>query len=179
MRARVFIAAVLLALQLFIVLQGGGPAWLLWPGLLYLAATAAVLRWARPRSSDSVWSPRWALTLWMDLAMFALLQYFQQGNINYTPLFALPVLLAAILGPLLLALGSAAAATLLLLWDAWSISLYNPDLATTRFCKVRLPARGCSWWHGWPTNWRQDWHANRCRPSAARHWPALKPTLTR
>ena len=142
MRARVLIATVLLALQGLLVVQGASRTWLVWLCLLYVMATAAVLRWARPRSSDSVWSPRWALTLWMDLAVFAVLQYYQQGNINYTPLFALPVLLAAILGPLLLALGSAAAATLALLWDAWTTFLYNPDLGTTRFLQSAVTGAG-------------------------------------
>lgn len=142
MRARVFIAAVLLALQGLLIVQGAGRTWLVWLCLAYVLATAGVLRWGRPRSSDSVWSPRWALTLWMDLAVFAVLQYYQQGNINYTPLFALPVLLAAILGPLLLALGSAAAATLALLWDAWTTFLYNPDLGTTRFLQSAVTGAG-------------------------------------
>lgn len=142
MRARVFIAAVLLALQGLLIVQGEGRTWLVWLCLAYALATAAVLRWARPRSSESVWSPRWALTLWMDLAVFAVLQYYQQGNINYTPLFVLPVLLAAILGPLILALGSAAAATIALLWDAWNTFLYNPDLGTTRFLQSAVTGAG-------------------------------------
>lgn len=142
MRARVLIACVQLLLQGFITFQTRHPSWLLGLSLAYVVATSAVLRWARPRQADSVWSPRWAMTLWMDLAVFALLHIFQQAAINYTPLFALPVLLAAILGPLLLALGSAATATLVLLFDAWNSTLQIPDQSTTRYLQAALAGSG-------------------------------------
>jgi two-component system, NtrC family, sensor histidine kinase PilS len=142
MRARVFIASVLLLLQVFVFLQGGSRQWLVALCTVYLLGTVAALIWARPPSPLSIWSPRWAMTLWLDLAVFGLLQWFQQGGINYTPLFALPVLLASILGPMLLALGSAAMAALLLLGEAWSSSLQNPAVSASRFLQAGLTGTG-------------------------------------
>jgi two-component system sensor histidine kinase PilS (NtrC family) len=104
-------------------------------------ATAAVLRWARPNQTDSIWSPRWALTLWIDLGVFALLHLFQ-SQINYTPLFALPVLLSAVLGPLLLALGSAATATLVLLAEAWRYSELLPNVGANFYLQAALTGLG-------------------------------------
>ena len=115
MRARVLVASGLLLLQSYFYLQGSAALWLWLLSLAYLAATLAVLRWSRPARAESFWSPTWALTLWLDLALFGLLQFVQIGAFNYQPLFVLPVLLAAVLGPLRLALGAAACATLLLL----------------------------------------------------------------
>lgn len=120
MGTRVLVALGLFALQ--VLAYGRGKSGLV-PLLVcatYLVATAGVLRWSRPTRSDSVWSSGWALTLWVDLAVFGLLQTFQHGDFNYTPLFVLPVLLAAIIGPAVLALGSAALATLILLFDAFT-----------------------------------------------------------
>ena len=142
MRARVFIAIVLLLLQVFVYLQGGTRQWPVALCTVYLLGTVAALIWARPPSPLSIWSPRWAITLWLDLAVFGLLQWFQQGGINYTPLFALPVLLASILGPMVLALGSAAMATLLLLGEAWSSSLQNPAVSASRFLQAGLTGTG-------------------------------------
>ena len=49
MRARVLIALVLLALQVFVLLtQSGGPKWLVLVCALHLSAALAVLYWTRP-----------------------------------------------------------------------------------------------------------------------------------
>lgn len=120
MAARLFVGLALVALQSLALAQGTGRLWLLGLCGLYLLATAAALRWAQPAPSDTAWSTRWLLTLWVDIGLYALLQLGHgQAAINYTPLFVMPVLLAATLGPLPLALGSASAATLVLLFEAW------------------------------------------------------------
>ena len=142
MWARVFIAAMLVLLHLYIYLQDQRQFWLALLCGGYLVATVVVLARAKIPVSSEVWSPRWAMTLWVDLAVFAVLQWFQQGGINYTPLFALPVLLASMLGPLLLALGGAAVATLVLLAQAWSSTLQDPGFMTSRFLQAGLTGTG-------------------------------------
>jgi two-component system sensor histidine kinase PilS (NtrC family) len=124
-------ARVMIALMLLLVLGG---AWLLlpaatappqgghWPPLLcalYLAATIAVRALGGPRPPGQTFDAQWASTIGVDLLVFSVLHFMQAGGINYVPLFALPVLLASVLSSLLLALGTAAAITLLLLGDAW------------------------------------------------------------
>lgn len=116
LRARVFIATVLLGLQLF-VFSTTGPvlaAWLALACLVYLGLTLIGL-W-QVHTTSGGW--RWLRTIGADALIFALLQYAQDG-INYTPLFALPVLLVSILGSLRLGLTSAAGVVLLLLGEAW------------------------------------------------------------
>lgn len=142
MRARVVIAALLLVLQVVLLQQHKTLPWLALLGLAYLLATGMVLRWGHPKPAESAWSPRWGLTLWLDLAVFSVLHLYQPEGVNYTPLFALPVLLAAMLGPLLLALGSAAAATLVFLWDAWSTASVLEALATARYIQAALSGTG-------------------------------------
>jgi two-component system sensor histidine kinase PilS (NtrC family) len=57
-------------------------------------------------------------TIGIDLVAFSTLQFLQAGGLNYTPLFALPVLTARCsVRPA--GLGTAAGVTLLLLADAW------------------------------------------------------------
>jgi len=130
MGTRVLVALGLFALQA-VAYNQAKTGWL--PLILsaaYLVLTAGVLRWARPARSDSAWSVGWGLTLWVDLAMFGLLQTLQNGQFNYTPLFVLPVLLAAILGPALLAFGCAALATLILLFDAFTSEVFQAGQTT-------------------------------------------------
>lgn len=120
MTARVTLGLVLLALQaslyalgqsadhLLIMVCGG-----------YLAATVGTRLLGKPRRLGPTLGPRWVTTIGVDVITFALLQYVQgHAGINYSPLLALPVLLAAVLGSLPLALGTAAGATLLLLAQA-------------------------------------------------------------
>src|SRR5690606_20204888 len=99
MRARVLVAVVLLALQLFLLFHGGGTVWLAALTGGYLLATLAVMLLWKPSEHGRAPPLQWLITLGIDLAMVALLQFFQVGSINFTPLFALPVLMAAILGP--------------------------------------------------------------------------------
>ncbi len=143
MRARVFIAAVLLALQVFVVVtKAGGPEWLVLLCALHLSAAVVVLYAWRPVEHGRPLHLQWLLTIGVDVLVFALLQNFQLGGINYTALFALPLLLASILGPLTLALGTAAAITLYLLGEAsWSAWLLN-DLSAARFLQAGLTGTG-------------------------------------
>jgi hypothetical protein len=66
--------------------------------------------------------PQWVSSIGVDLLVFSALQLLQAGGIYYAPLFALPVLMAAVLGSTLLALGTAAAVALLLLAEAWVLT---------------------------------------------------------
>jgi two-component system sensor histidine kinase PilS (NtrC family) len=146
MTARVTIAMVLVALlsTLFMLL---GPAlgitdWLIGLSAAYLAATLAVRLFARPQPPGRAFDPQWVSTIGVDLVAFSTLQLLQAGNINYSPLFALPVLMAAVLGSSLLALGTAAGVTLLLLAEAWVMVLQAPQELAPRFLQAGLTGMG-------------------------------------
>lgn len=143
MRARVLIATVLLALQVFVVVtKAGGPDWLVLLSALHLCAALVVLYGWHPLEQGRPLHIQWLLTIGVDVLVFALLQSFQIGGINYTALFALPLLLASILGPLTLALATAASITLYLLGEAsWSAFLLN-DLSAARFLQAGLTGTG-------------------------------------
>lgn len=146
MRARLIVAVVLLALQLFLQFTDGnpsaqeGPPWLSVVAGLYLANCLLMLwRW-RPLDQQRSATLQWLLTVGIDILVFMLLQVFQAGGINYTLLFALPVLLTSILGSQTLGLGAAAAVTICLLADAW---LGGPrDVSTMRLLQTALAGTG-------------------------------------
>ena len=146
MTARVTIALVLLALlsKLYMFLGGalGISDWLVGLAATYLVATLAVRLFARPKPPGSAFDPQWVSTIGVDLVAFSTLQLLQAGNINYGPLFALPVLMAAVLGSSLLALGTAAGVTLLLLAEAWVMVLQVPQELATRFLQAGLTGLG-------------------------------------
>ncbi len=143
MRARVFIALVLLALQIFMVVTGtGGPDWLVLLTAIHLTAALVVLYAWRPMDQGKPIQAQWLLTIGVDVVVFALLQFFQVGAINYTPLFALPVLLASILGPLMLALATAATVTLYLLAEALVSAPLFSDIATSKLLQAGLAGTG-------------------------------------
>ena len=140
MSGRAVVAVLLLLLQagIYLLGAGGGRA----PLVLcvgYLAATLLVRLFARPRAPGRNFDRQWVYTIGVDVAVFSALQLYQQVSaLNYTPLFALPVLLAAVLGSLLLALGTAAGVTLILLGAAWHHALLVPADATSQFLQQGL-----------------------------------------
>ena len=71
-----------------------------------------------------------------------MLQALQGGSVNYTPLFALPVLTCAVLGTVSIGLGTTAIVTLLLLGDAAWNWLAQPGDNTTRFVQAALTGTG-------------------------------------
>lgn len=143
MAARVMLAGVLLALQAFIYALGqpvGNTMVTLC--VAYFVAALAVRVWAQPKPPGSNFDAQWVSTVGVDVLTFSALNFLQSGAINYTALFALPVLLASVLGPILLALGTAASVTLLLLTDAWWASLQLPGDSTARFLQAGLSGSG-------------------------------------
>lgn len=143
MTARVMIGLVLLLLQVANYLLGQTRSgWLIILCCLYLAAALAVRLLSHPGARGDHFDQQWGVTIAVDVLAFSTLQFLQAGAINYTPLFALPVLLAAVLGSLLLALGTTALVTLLLLADAWWMSLNLPGEMTSRFMQAGLTGSG-------------------------------------
>lgn len=143
MRARVLIAVVLLLLQVFVVLAGtGGPLWLIGLCAVYLGATLAALLGLKPTRPGQSFGLQWLLTIGVDVVVFATLQTTQNGSISYTPLFALPVLMASILGSMTLALATAAAIALFMLGDAWLGAPLFSDASTARFLQSGLTSTG-------------------------------------
>ena len=69
-------------------------------------------RHAPPAAGTGV---QWLPSIGVDIAVVSALQLLHTGAMNFTPLFGLPILMAAVLGTLTLALGTTAAVTLLLL----------------------------------------------------------------
>jgi len=133
--ARVTVAVALLLLQIFLYAMAPvGLGWSLLLCSIYLTALIAVQFLALPMTKGLVFNKKWVLTIGMDGVVFALLQWLQPQTINYTPLMALPVLLASVMGSLRLALGTASAVTLYLLGLGWhTTSGVNMDSATTLF----------------------------------------------
>jgi two-component system sensor histidine kinase PilS (NtrC family) len=145
MTARVTIAFVLLLL-FAVVRVLGGPAslsgWLVGLCLTYLAAALAVRAFTQPLPPGRAFDPQWVSTIGVDLLVFSTLQFLQAASLNYLPLFALPVLTGAVLGSGALALGTAAAVTLLLLADAWVSVLQQAQDYAARFLQAGLTGIG-------------------------------------
>jgi two-component system sensor histidine kinase PilS (NtrC family) len=131
MAARVGIGIVMLVLLAALMLSGLTPIdlWQLALCATYLAAVLSVRVLNRPALPGRTFDPQWVSTIGIDLLAFSTLHFLQPAGLNFSPLYALPVLTAAVLGSRLLALGTAAAVTLLLLIDAWVLVLEAPDYA--------------------------------------------------
>ena len=143
MTARVTIASVLLILQASIYALGNvGNGWPISVSVAYLCATVLVWLMASPKPPTGTFDAQWLITVGVDVVVFSWLNFLPSSGINYTPLFALPVLLASVLGPVLLALGTAASVTLFLLADAWWASLYLTGESASRFLQAGLSGSG-------------------------------------
>src|SRR6476620_1379967 len=142
MTARVAIATVLVLLQAFVYALGSTVNQLSIAVCIgYLMATLAVRVWFSPRPPGRTFDAQWLSSIGVDVLVFSALNYLQAG-INYTPLFALPVLLSSVLAPILLAFGTAASVTLLLLGDAWWSSLPGIGDSSARFLQSGLSGSG-------------------------------------
>ncbi len=143
MTARCFVAAVLLLLQL-VTLAIGQPvrSGAIALAFVYLAATLVGSRFARFQPPIRRLGGAWLATIGIDLATFTLLQLLQAGSVNFTPLFALPVLMGAVLGTVSVGLGTTAAVTLLLLSDAGWAWWQQPADSSTRFVQAALTGTG-------------------------------------
>lgn len=140
MGARLLLAAALLGLEAYAWRHGTGPGWIVVLCLLHVAICAVTLAWTGPADRPGVSALRWLPTVWADLLVFGCLELFAPGGINFTPLFVWPVLLAAALGPRLLALGSASAGTLVLLAEAWLAE--GTLMGTTQWLQAAVTGSG-------------------------------------
>ncbi|UCV00036.1 two-component system sensor histidine kinase NtrB [Acidovorax radicis] len=132
-----------------VVLQGAGqimnqatePA-VLAVCLVYLVATALLRGLARRGPPSPSAGPQWLPSIGVDLVAITALQLLHVGSMNYTPLFGLPILMAAVLGTLTLALGTTAAVTLLLLAWAWWLGTRAGGDDAQRYLQSALTGTG-------------------------------------
>lgn len=124
MSARIVIALALLGLHLGLHLMGQAlTTWQLGWCLAFVALTTAARLTLKPRGPGRAFDAQWLPTVGLDLLFFAVLQAVLSPGVNYTPLLALPVVMAAILGSRVGALGTAALTALMLLgYAAWTAS---------------------------------------------------------
>jgi two-component system, NtrC family, sensor histidine kinase PilS len=125
--ARAALGLALLGTQgLAAMLGTATPPWTL--ALSGVYAAQAVTMWLLPslqrgasvHSMARLSSPRWWLTIGVDLGLFGLLHALDRSaGVSYGALFVLPVLMAGVLTPRLLALATAAMAALMMLGVAW------------------------------------------------------------
>jgi two-component system sensor histidine kinase PilS (NtrC family) len=81
-----------------------------------------------PRGMARMNNPQWLATIGADLLTFSLLHLIEPGaNFNYVALLVLPVLMAGVLTPRLMALGVASLIALVLLAGAWRAGLRGGD----------------------------------------------------
>jgi two-component system sensor histidine kinase PilS (NtrC family) len=144
MTARVTLALGLVLLQsTFYVFASAKNITLLLICTGYFAAALTVRLLANPRQLGRTFDIQWIATVGVDILVFTALQVIQGSSINYQPLFALPVLAAAILGSLLPALAAAAGVTLLLFGHAAWVALQVPAETTALFLQAALTGTGC------------------------------------
>lgn len=122
MAARAAVALALLALAVVLWRHGDATPWVPMLAAVWLLLGALTLALPRPGTPTSAAAPHWLLTVWADIAVLAALQWMAPSSVNVAPLLVWPVLVAATAGPRVLALGSAAAGTLVLLAAAWRLT---------------------------------------------------------
>lgn len=144
MTARATLGLMLVLLQATLIGMGltNNPTLLLVCSAYFAAALAARFLF-RPRQLGRNFDPLWALIVGVDLVAFSLLQLMQGGGINYAALMALPVLLAAVLGSLFLAMGTAASVSLLLLAHSFWLASQGAVDATPHLAQSALVGAGC------------------------------------
>jgi two-component system sensor histidine kinase PilS (NtrC family) len=143
MTARVVLGLVLLlVLGALYLLSQAVSLWVVVLCAAYFAATLAVRMASRPRRLGHTFDKLWFSSIGIDVLMFSALHLLHGSTINYTPLFTLPVLQAAVLGSLPLAMGTAASVTLLLLvQSAWQ-ALRAPGEGAPYFFQSALTGAG-------------------------------------
>ncbi len=113
-------------------------------------ATLAISMWLLPRFRGGVaphtlarlGSPQWLATIGADLVLFTALHIASpSSSFNYVALLVLPVLMAGVLTPRVLALATAAAATLALLGTAW-VGVLSGGEATLLMTQAGLAGSG-------------------------------------
>ncbi len=110
---------------------------------LYFTAALAVRLKSQPQYMGHTFNAQWLRTVGVDLMAFSALQVLQSGNVNYALLLTLPVLMAAILGSLIMAMGTAAGVTLLLFAHAFWMSLELSTETTSLVVQAALTGAGC------------------------------------
>ena len=144
MTARVVLGLGLLVFQSVIhVLGSATDSNLILVCAVYCVLAAAMRVWARPRPVGKAFDAQWIAIGGVDILAFVVLQIIQGSTINYAPLFVLPVLMAAVLGSLLLAMAGAAGVTLLLFIHAAWLSFLIPFDAAAHFLQAALTGAGC------------------------------------
>ena len=134
--ARAAIGVGLVAAQAALAVLGSGASM---PLVLVCIAYAvqAITLWLLPRyealtepqQRASLRQRQWLATIGMDLLAFSALHLLETAvNLNFGALLVLPVLMAGVMTHRLLALGTAAAVTLLLLLVAWRTALASGDV---------------------------------------------------
>lgn len=144
MTARLILGFVLLALQGALYATGTSHSkTLIAISSAYFLGTLATRFRAKPRPLGGSFNKAWGILVGLDILVFSTLQMLQgNGSVNYTPLFALPILLASVLGSLRLALGTAAGVTVLLLGGTLWTYLQSPSDATSQFVQSALSGVG-------------------------------------
>jgi two-component system sensor histidine kinase PilS (NtrC family) len=143
MAARVALGLVLFLVQGSLFLFGHtGSLWLMLLCAGYFAATLVVRLASRPHRLGQTFDQRWFSSIGVDVLMFSTLYFVHGATVNYTPLFTLPVLQAAVLGSLSLAMGTAASVTLLLLLHSGWQTLYGSGEGTSYFVQAALTGAG-------------------------------------
>jgi two-component system, NtrC family, sensor histidine kinase PilS len=143
MTARLALGVLLLVLQAGLYMGAPGQsAWLLVLCGVYFLGTVAARLLVRPRYLGQAFTRAWIVLVGMDVIVFSVLQLWQSNALNYTPLFALPILLASVLGSLRLALGTAASVTMLLLGITYWQHNESVGEATQAFVQAALSGAG-------------------------------------
>lgn len=143
MTARVTLGLVLLLLQITLyALSASKGSLLILFCLVYFAATLAGRLMTSPTQLGKKFTFQWVSTFGVDVLTFAALQVAQGSSINYAPLFALPVLMASVLGSLVIAMGAAAGVTILLFAYAAWMSIHVPADTASNFLQAALTGAG-------------------------------------
>ncbi len=102
--------------------QGSALEWRLGIAAAYLLAALAARLWLRQTPLLRQFSLTWMTVIGVDLLAFAALLALREEGGNLAPLMLLPVLEAAVLGSMLLAMGTAALVTIVMLLGAWLLN---------------------------------------------------------